>query len=517
MSSQLLYKTVGNTIAQWEENSPLTWTMEEPVRSNGMKPDPIRCDLSALRFSYSMGFLLALKEAFISSRNRKQLRSIATELSVLRLVLQRVYACGCDNKTLVTRIDGEFLTAAKAAANGISRGGLETLARFFRFHCNEELLFEKGLQPGDFPRSVTKRGARGTRIHNILAKALHRSALVHALGVAEAAFEEGTLDLGRYSFLRLALNIFCRSESYRRLTLEDLQIDKNTTTGAVNYFLRVLPAKSRIHNPSKISYSLHPEVGKLLEMQRHSVFERYGHLAPTGPDGPKIGRIALFPATALKSDRSAWINSYANQNIGMLSGGGYGQTYIRPLKSLTKVPIAINTLRHTIGTQLAQMGCSANTIQAVLKHASDTTCRAYVDIAFEGLIDKLSEGLEAPFEEHFPIIKDFVSASTSIPLERRIESEDMETARFETTGMCGRNLACSYAPLTCYACPRFIPCHDADHSINLDVVTREIKASEGRGRAMQHDVERWKSIRNHIRLVMTACDNKRRALEMGAA
>ncbi|HEX6880246.1 MAG TPA: tyrosine-type recombinase/integrase, partial [Terriglobales bacterium] len=276
------------------------------------------------------------------------------------------------------------------------------------------------------------------------------------------------------------------------------------------------PAKTGEHAPKKIPYRLHPEVGRLLEMQRQAVVEKCGHLAPLEVAGPDYGQLALLPATRLTADRSAWTNVYANQNAGMLSDGGFGQTYIKPIKDLTKVPIAFTALRHTIGTQLAQMGCSAHTIQAVLKHASDATCRAYVDIAFEGLIDELSEGLKPSFEKHFPVINTFVSVSDPIALDRRIESEDVETGRFENTGMCGRHVACSYAPITCYACPRFIPCHDADHSINLDVVDREIAASEGRGLAMQHDVQRWKTVRNHIRLVMTACDQRHRALELEA-
>jgi hypothetical protein len=160
------------------------------------------------------------------------------------------------------------------------------------------------------------------------------------------------------------------------------------------------------------------------------------------------------------------------------------------------------------------MGCSAHTIQAVLKHASDGNAKAYVDIAFHGLIDELSDGLQPGFDEHFPVVRNFISAVDAIPIERRIDSEDFVTSRHETTGMCGRHVACAYAPLACYACQRFIPCYDADHSINLDVVNREIEQSETLGQAMQHDVKRWKSLRNHIRLVVAACDIKRRSLVM---
>jgi hypothetical protein len=200
----------------------------------------------------------------------------------------------------------------------------------------------------------------------------------------------------------------------------------------------------------------------------------------------------------------------------MLDANSFNAVYLKPVRALTRLPLSFNALRHTIGTQLAQLGCSEHTIQAVLKHATNTVCRIYVDIAFEGLIDKLSDGLKPGFDEHFPVIAMFASMGEVIPTERRIVSEDLETGRVEITAVCGRRVACSYAPIACYACPRFIPCYDADHSINLDVVEREIKASEGGGLAMQYDVQRWRTIRNHIRLVIAACDNKRRSLAMDA-
>ena len=125
--------------------------------------------------------------------------------------------------------------------------------------------------------------------------------------------------------------------------------------------------------------------------------------------------------------------------------------------------------------------------------------------------------LHPEFEEHFPVFTLFASKGDPIPAERRIDSEDPETGRIETTAMCGRHVACSYAPITCYACVRFIPCYDADHSINLHVVDQEIQGAECKGLAMQHEVKRWKTIRNYIRLVIAACETKRMAMEQEAA
>jgi integrase len=517
MSSKTLYQTVGNTVAQWEEDSPLRWTMQEPARKNGLKPDPIECDLSGLAIGYTEEFLLALKETLISSRHRLALRSISANSKQLQRLLEHVYNQGFDGRIRVSKIDRAFLIALHALAENIPFKYLLVLRAFHESHRDDERLFDRGLHRDDFPVRRSKRGDRGDRMHSILAKALCRSTLVHVLDMTESAFEAEQVDLGRYAFLRLALHIFCRPESYRRLTLADLRVDTNPQSGAINYFLDVLPAKSRVHDRKKITYRLHPEVGKLLEMQRQAVVERYGHLAPQDESGSDYGQLALFPAICLKPDESSWGSAYASENAGMLRGNAFDGSYIEPIRSLTSVRLGFNILRHTIGTQLAQMGCSAHTIQAVLKHASNTTCQTYVDIVFQGLIDELSDGLQPAFDEHFPVFTKFASKTAPIPVEQRIVSEDLDTGRVETTAMCGRKVACSYAPIVCYACPRFIPCYDADHTINLDVVEREIQASEGRGLAMQHDVQRWRTIRNHIRLVIAACDNKRRALETKAA
>ncbi|MBB5404466.1 tyrosine-type recombinase/integrase [Paraburkholderia youngii] len=515
MTTRTMYQTVGNAVAQWEADSPLCWTMQESAGDTGLSPDPIDCDLTTLISSYDESFLLALKEALISSRHHLKLTTIHSYSQQLKLLLAQVYAKGFNNNVRLRRIDTGFLAALHAAADEIPAVYLRRLKSFFQAHKDDGRLFESTLQPGDFPTLQSKRGPVGDRIHSILAKALRRSTLVHILDVVETAFEEKRIDLGRYAFIRLALNVFCRPSSYHQLTLADLRADKDPETGAINYFLAVLPAKSGVHRPQKINYGLHPEVGRLLALQRQATVERYGNLSAMSADGQGHDRLALFPALRLKADGSSWVSDYAAANHGMLSRRAFKNTYLAPIRKLANTELSFNALRHTIGTQMAMMGCSAHTIQAVLKHATTTTCAAYVDLAFQGLVDELSDALEPSFSTHFPAINGFVGVPNAIPPERRIDSVDLETARVEVTGMCGRHVACSYAPIACYACPRFIPCVEADHSINLTVVEREISFAEDRGLAMQHDVKRWKAIRNYILLVVALCKIKRGAIGLG--
>lgn len=511
MNNNTVYQRVGNVVAQWEEDSPLVWTMRETSgEGQSLRVSEVTLNLRPLEFGYELPFLLALKDALIEQRHQVVLSTIATDCQSLRLLLSRVQANGLDAKVAV--IDNGFIVALNAMRDEIPAPYLRAVKRLHARHRDDNRLFNAGLQAADFPAPGSKRGAKGDAIHNILAKALRRSTMVHILDVVEAAFEEDRIDIGLYAFIRLAFHIFCRPESYRQLTLADLRVDKHPKSGAVSYFLDVLPAKSGVHNPRKIVYHLHSEVGRLLAMQRESVAKTYGHLVSEA----EIGRLALFPARRLRRD-GTWVSNMANAHGGMLDSGAFLRTYLEAIRSLTQHKLTFIGLRHTIGTQLAQMGCSATTIQAVLKHTSDKSCQSYVDIVFEGLIDELSDGLQPRFEEHFPAFTVFASKDDPIPAERRIDSEDLETGKIETTAMCGRQAACSYAPITCYACGRFIPCYDADHSINLNVVNREIQGAECKGLAMRHEVKRWKSIRNFVRLVISACESKRMAMEQEAA
>lgn len=504
--------------AAWNEEDPLVWTMSESAIRDGSKVDLIECDLRPLRPAYSDSFLLALKAALIEARHHKALISIDSDCKILRRLFSIVHTAGFHKDTQIERVDGTFVVALNAVAEQIPVSYIAYLSGFFSANNGDAKIFEPGLLRSDFPSLPSKRGSAGDRIDRILAKAFRRSTLVHILDVAEAAFEEGALDLGRFSFLKLALNAFCRPESYRNILLSDLTSDTDQVTNITSHFLRVSPAKTRVRNPKKLVYRLHADVGQILELQRASVVSQFGHLAPRAPNSEnrELGKLALFPAMRLAKGGAAWVSSKANQSAGVIGSSEFLRTYLAPIRKLTEVPLSFIALRHTIGTQLAQSGCSAHTIQAVLKHASEKTCEAYIDIAFEGLIDELSDGLEPAFNSHFPVVQNFASKFDQIDAARRIDSEDLMSDRSETTGVCGRHVACQYAPIACYACPRFVPCFDADHSLNLDVVSREIRDAEQGGLAMHHEVKRWKTILNHIRVIMVACGDRRQAVELEA-
>lgn len=163
-------------------------------------------------------------------------------------------------------------------------------------------------------------------------------------------------------------------------------------------------------------------------------------------------------------------------------------------------------LRHTIGTQLAQSGCSAKTIMAVLKHASDIVCNAYVDIAFYGLINELSDAMRPAFQAHLPVFEKFRTKSETIPPDKAIFSDNQESKQTELTGECGKIIMCEHAPITCYGCGQFIPCFDADHGVNLKIVENEIEVLSKSGKPYEHLVNKAKQSKHEIMLVINACE-----------
>lgn len=464
-------------------------------------------DIGLLAAYYTTPFLEGIKTLVIARRKRIALISVKTEFLNVRSLLRKIGESEVVSLP-ISQIDQPFLLGLRTIANEVSKPSLERLKGWFNTY-RESVIFAADVTKQDLPSRKSPKGDMGELTSRILTKALNRSACVEVLRVSDEAYEAGIIDIGQYSALHLAFHIFCRPASYRNLRLCDLRIDRNPDTDITSYFILVSPAKTQVKNPIRYPFKLNKIVGELLEAQRLNVIDGFGHLV----DKSDIGRLAMFPSVRLTENRSAWVSKHANGNYGQCTNNAFYTAYFRSLYDLIpSVKFNFNALRHTIGTQLAESGCGAKTIQAVLKHASDKTCQAYVDIAFHGLIENLSDTMRPSFEDHFPAFENFRSRTDPIDPLKAIRSEDQATDRSDMTGECGRKIACQYAPLSCYACPRFIPCYDADHTINLDFVDSEISRCKQMGRPFVQMLERSKEIRRHIIVVIAASDRKRNAI-----
>ncbi len=502
----VVHHVIGNTVAEWDDAVPLRWTMNE---TTGPKTDPRTqtesFDLSELRTGYEGAFLLALKDTLIARRKRVALASVKTEFGKIRVLLRKVQSRRVGDPK-VAHIDHVFLLTLRTMLQDVSIKNLTTFRQLFSEN-RESPLFAHDLVPEDFPVKKPIKGYQGEKIDAILAKALSRAAQVEILRRSEDAYESGTIDIGHFAFLHLAFHVYCRPSCYQRLTLADLQIDADPLTQVKAFFLLVIPQKTRISTKSlkKITYQLDSTVGELLEAQRIQVITTWGHLVANDD----IGKLALFPARGVGSD-GRWTASHAQAHFGETDYDSFRRGYLNPILKLQEsISFDFNGLRHTVGTQLAVAGCSATTIAAVLKHASPDSCQKYVDIAFQGLIDALSEAMEPAFDAHFPA---FRSKNDPMAPEKVINSIELATGRRELTGECGQTNACQYAPLACYSCIRFTPCFDADHSINLRLAESEINKYEGGGLPFRELANQFKQVRRYIMLVVAAANQYQNAL-----
>ncbi|TNI11199.1 site-specific integrase [Aeromonas veronii] len=493
-------QVIGNAVAEWDDAVPLAWKMSETTGpKNDRRTQTVSFDLRELCAGYEDAFLLTLKDIVIARRNRIALKSIKKEIEQTRILLRNVQSQRA-NTPRVTHIDHAFLLILRTIRQDVPIDYLRGFRQLYSEN-RESSLFAPDLVPEDFPMRKPNKGFAGEKIANIVATALSRSAQVEILRLAEDAYESGTIDIGHFAFLHLAFHVYCRPSSYRRLTLADLQINVNPETQVKTYSLWVVPQKTHVSAKSlkKMSYQLDSIVGELLEAQRIQVIKTWGHLVANDD----IGKLALFPARRIGSD-GRWALSYAQANFGETDSFTFYQNYLYPILALQEsISFNFNGLRHTVGTQLAVAGCSATTIAAVLKHASPYSCQNYVDIAFQGLIDTLSETMEPAFDTHFPT---FRSKNDPMTPEKAISSIELATGRRELTGECGKTNACQYAPLACYSCIRFTPCFDADHSINLRFVESEIIKYEGGGLPFRELTNQFKAAKRYIMLVVAAAN-----------
>lgn len=506
----LLQQVIGDTTVEWFDQSPLSWTMSESLDiNNQVRIERTHLVLNDLSDGYENKFLCEIKNCLINRRKRVSLSTVDTEYRMLKSILSK-FQLRHPGTQRVSVIDFAFLRKLKDIQEDISADCLLRFKRFYKAN-HEATIYSSDISEADFPVKLSTKGQIGENVDRVLASALSRAACVEILRCSENAFEAGDIDIGCFSFINLAFHIYCRAASYHRITLSDLQIDIDPETQIKTYTLWVFPKKTGICQKSlkKIPYTIDKSVGELLEAQRINVVKKWGHLVSECD----VGKIAMFPAKGVASDGN-WAASTAQLYFGEPSHMNFFNGYLKPIfLIIDSIKFNLTDLRHTVGTQLAVAGCSATTIAAVLKHSSTDACQKYVDIAFEGLIDRLSEELEPGFDSHFPAYNLFRSKHDPVVSEKAINSIELSSGRRELTGECGKTNACEYAPIACYSCPRFTPCFDADHSINLQHVEAEINKFQQGGRPFYALVNQYKDARRYIMLVVAAANHLQNELK----
>ncbi len=525
---KVITETVAFTTFTWEEVNPLKWEAVTQIDEDSPKY-PQTFDLSDLSNGFEESFLLALKDLIIGRFRRVKPLSIKSECEDVKRLLKRIQADQTSDvaglrlmqNSKISAVDSGLLVGitAKLAAEPtwIAQSCIGRLKDWFSAGGNGSVF--QGVDKGDFP--VQRRIGREDVLRmNIIAKALTRVQQIAVLKAVEDAFQGGQIDLGLYALWNLNNYVYARPESLRQIRCGNLRWDDDPITREKRFFLSVLPAKRPgLKKVKAIEYPLTPFLGQLLCQQVQEVIQRDGPLYglncnSTVEEREQIeSRLAMFPRRNAGKRRA-----FETENFGMFEESiNFTDNYLKPLQWMIEgVHIDFVAMRHTIGTQLAAEGVSAEVIQAVLLHANSLTGRRYIDLVNKALREKLSGGLQE-FPKLFPAYEAFTNTRKLNELKRDSPQKvinsrgpiDLQTGEMpvETTGECGKHSACNYAPLSCYGCFRFIPNLDADHSINLRIVEERVARFDAMGKPLRELVERDKTLMLHIKRVIMMVDS----------
>ncbi len=523
-TNQIVTQTLGKTTFTWNESTPLEF--EAVTREAEGEPEYHRkFDLSQLTAGFEESFLFDLKDLFMQRHLKVRAISVKNQHDNVVRLLNKIQSDQTSpdlSKRLmeadkITAIDTGLMIAIREKlaedAGWIKGAYIESLCDLFTFAGHGSVF--KYLERGDFPtrdRSGTADRAR----QQIISQALSRTLQIALLTDVERRFQDGELHLGVYVLWNLTNTLYARPESLRQIRCGDLTYTENKATGENDCTLWVMPAKRRgkREEAQRMEYRLTTFLGHLVIKQQAWVIENigplYGLKEDLDPEKRKVieQQLALFPRinAGMRTDFEA-------KNFGMLENSTtLGRIYLEPIqRCLDNIHVNFTVMRHTIGTQLAAAGVSAAVIQAVLRHATDKTARVYIDLAAKELREALNTGLEA-LEELFPAYNAFMNAKQTRAMaqqfpERIVNSRgpiDPQTGamEIETTGGCGKSVACALAPLSCYGCWRWIANVDADHSVNLCKVQERIKENEAFGKPMKAIVERDRLLEKVIELRM---------------
>lgn len=512
-------QTVGHTAFTWSECTPLEF--ESATQYEAGEPKYVlKFDLGQLKSGFEESFLMSLKDLIIQRHLKIRVSTVKGEYSSVLQLLKKIQSeqTSTDlSKRLIqaqkiSGIDAGLLLAVRtklAQDIGWIKGAcINRLSDWFLF-AGQGAVF-KDLERGDFPTN-DRLGRVDLMRQKIIVQALSRTMQIAVLTDLERKFQAGEIHLGIYVMWNLTNTIYARPESLRQMRCGDLTYSKNSDTGELDYTLWVAPAK---RGGKRMPYPLTQILGQMLVKQQRWVVENVGQLYGLKEELDSETRktieqkLALFPRI-----NKGTCTDFEIRNFGMLENGSkFVTNYLIPIqRGLDNIHVNFVVMRHTIGTQLAATGASVAVIQAVLRHATDTTARVYIDLAAKELRKALNNGLET-LEELFPAYNAFINAeqvramARAFP-ERMVNSHGPVNPQtgimeIETTGGCGKSVACAFAPLSCYGCWKWIANVDADHRVNLRLVQNRIKENETLGKNMRQIVERDLLLESLIHLRM---------------
>lgn len=137
-----------------------------------------------------------------------------------------------------------------------------------------------------------------------------------------------------------------------------------------------------------------------------------------------------------------------------------------PISSRTHQPLNItrtHRFKYTLGTDLSNAGLDEWSMARALFHSNTRTVRKYRQVSAE-----LMELIDEKMSDHLALV---VNAFTGTIVTDRAAAKNGDRAdrQIENLAVCGADALCHLdTPFSCYACPKFQPLLDADHSAALE-------------------------------------------------
>lgn len=502
MSESKVVQVIGENTFAWDEAAPLVFSM---IGQDKGVTYTDAFDLSDLN-CFTHELLLGIKDIVLNRSMKVKRSSLVGEFAKVKRLLKAIEKAQSsldESQHLMTgsigKIDQAFMLALRerlaADLNWIGRHCLQSLRCWFNQFGNVAVF--QGLARADFPIK-SKENVEDRLRQNIIKQALSRSVQVAVMIEVDRLMTAGEIPSPVWVMWNLVNCTYLRPESMRTLRCQDLQAPEKA---GESYTLWVHPAKRPKGGTQKPNpYELPAELGQILQTHILWVIEELGHSFGLHPgldeaSAEKIKReLAMFPRySGAPSDDEI-------SNLGVVkTSGNWERMYLTPIQTAVDAgcsKVNFTVMRHTIGTQLAASGVAPAIIQAVLRHAKDTTCKLYVDLAAREMRKVLNEGLKE-LETLFPAYGAFTDSAEMRGIKQTAPQKVIRLGAVggfaggdEESGQCGGKAACQYAPLSCYGCNLWIANIDADHQIPLEYVRNRIRQSKELGHIAKLEVER---------------------------
>ncbi|WP_018274845.1 tyrosine-type recombinase/integrase [Teredinibacter turnerae] len=309
-----------------------------------------------------------------------------------------------------------------------------------------------------------------------------------------AAFASGRLALDRFVYLRLLFVYGARKVNIQQMVFGDIH---RTTDGHPK--IRLPKAKGRGeeggYRKELVTFGLSKDLYLLFSGYKRYVLERLKSEYPGRADWDiAINNVPLFRRVGMQHGSFGYgpiiIDSEALNGIEVAPNSQLhapadtlksGLEAIRgaedfPISERTgdKIHVHSHRFRHTIGTDMAAEGYSAEAIAAALTHKNTRATGKYIKTSI-----KMARRIDEKLKDHLALV---VNAFTGVIVGNRHEAHngEREDRQLRNLAVCGADSQCYMdAPLACYPCPKFQPLLHADHHRALEELEARQEMSMG--------------------------------------